>query len=279
MLFIVLALLDVEANYLIVLAYRYTSILSVTLLDAWAIPCVLLVGSLAGRRVAVLAEHYHSAWRWRVVGLVLALGGLAVFIAEDLRTGRLTDDNGAPNSGGWRSILSGDLLVLLGASMYAASNVLQEYLVKTLCNAGVTNADNYYCGKLIDMRQYRMLLGKLGAWGTLISALQVSLVESSSLWQYERWGWSVWALLMLFAGSMFLLYSLTPVYLHYGTAAALNISLLTSDFYVAVWSLLFLGFQFTPLYAVGFGAVIVGLLLYNCQPSSSSSSSSAAAVE
>jgi solute carrier family 35 protein F1/2 len=36
-----LGTLDVEANFLIVLAYRYTSITSVMLIDAWTIPCVM----------------------------------------------------------------------------------------------------------------------------------------------------------------------------------------------------------------------------------------------
>ena len=46
-----LALMDVEANYLLVSAYRYTSLTSVTLLDCFSIPLsVALTGLLLGAR-------------------------------------------------------------------------------------------------------------------------------------------------------------------------------------------------------------------------------------
>lgn len=41
-----LALLDVEANFLVTKAYQYTSITSVTLLDCFAIPAVMLLSWL-----------------------------------------------------------------------------------------------------------------------------------------------------------------------------------------------------------------------------------------
>ena len=44
-----LALLDVEANALLVAAYRYTSLTSVTLLDCFTIPCALALSALVLR--------------------------------------------------------------------------------------------------------------------------------------------------------------------------------------------------------------------------------------
>ena len=41
-----LGLCDVEANFLIVLAYRYTTITSVMLIDCWTIPCVMVLSFL-----------------------------------------------------------------------------------------------------------------------------------------------------------------------------------------------------------------------------------------
>ena len=40
---LLVALADVEGNYLLVLAYRFTDLLSVSLLDAFTVPCVLLL--------------------------------------------------------------------------------------------------------------------------------------------------------------------------------------------------------------------------------------------
>lgn len=42
-----IALVDVEANYLVVRAYRDTSITSVTLLDCFAIPCAMALSYMA----------------------------------------------------------------------------------------------------------------------------------------------------------------------------------------------------------------------------------------
>ena len=50
-----LALADVEANYLLVRAYQYTDITSVMLLDAFAVPCAM------GLSVAFLAARYARA--------------------------------------------------------------------------------------------------------------------------------------------------------------------------------------------------------------------------
>jgi solute carrier family 35, member F1/2 len=46
----VLALLDVTATWCVVKAFNYSSITSVTLLDAWTVPCVMLLTALLLRR-------------------------------------------------------------------------------------------------------------------------------------------------------------------------------------------------------------------------------------
>lgn len=43
-LYALLALIDVEASFCIVTAYKYTSMVSVMVLDAWTVPCVLILG-------------------------------------------------------------------------------------------------------------------------------------------------------------------------------------------------------------------------------------------
>jgi hypothetical protein len=66
-----LAFADVEANFLVVKAYKYTTITSVMLLDCFTIPCVMLLSSVFLRaRVRVVARRCvcmshpccHAAW-------------------------------------------------------------------------------------------------------------------------------------------------------------------------------------------------------------------------
>lgn len=65
------------------------------------------------------------------VGVVLCLGGLALTVLSDLL-------NSDPNSGHTHAI-KGDVLCILGAAMYGASNVMQENFVKNhdrVCGPG-----------------------------------------------------------------------------------------------------------------------------------------------
>ena len=47
--YLVLAVLDVEGNYLVTLAYQYTSVTSVTLLDSATIPFVMVLSAIVFR--------------------------------------------------------------------------------------------------------------------------------------------------------------------------------------------------------------------------------------
>lgn len=41
--YLILGIIDVEANYIVVKSYQYTSLTSVMLLDCWSIPCVIVL--------------------------------------------------------------------------------------------------------------------------------------------------------------------------------------------------------------------------------------------
>eukprot|EP00435_Cladocopium_sp_Y103_P036059 s1426_g9.t1 len=90
------ALADVEANYMVVLAYRYTSVASVMLLDGFTVPGAMLV-SWVLLRLTVFSDSSH----------------------EDTTT-----------SHAWM----GDLFVICGASLYSLSNVQEEILLKRHCS-------------------------------------------------------------------------------------------------------------------------------------------------
>ena len=103
---LLLAIVDVEANYLLVLAYQYTDITSVTLLDGFTVPCVMVLSrGLFGRRFS----------RRQLFGVMLCLGGLAVLVATDASHG---------NTQQAKQPLLGDALVLAGAALYACRYLL-----------------------------------------------------------------------------------------------------------------------------------------------------------
>ncbi|CAI5975221.1 unnamed protein product [Closterium sp. NIES-64] len=66
--------LDVEGNYFVVLAFRFTSLTRVTLLDCWAIPAAMLLAALC------LSTRYHAS---HVIGTLLCTAGLAMLLLSD----------------------------------------------------------------------------------------------------------------------------------------------------------------------------------------------------
>lgn len=69
-----LALIDVEANFLVVLAFQYTDLSSVMLLDCWAIPCVMVI------------SHFwlgHRFVRLHFIGAALCVLGIVIIVIVD----------------------------------------------------------------------------------------------------------------------------------------------------------------------------------------------------
>ena len=230
------ALTDVEANFLVVKAYTLgASITSVMLLDCFTIPCVMLLSRI------FLRTRYHALHGWGVALCVLGLAGLVIsdVIASNGNSSG-TDDGDASGDAG--SSLSGDVCCLLGAALYAVSNVAQEVLVKTQ-----------------DRHEF---LGMLGVFGSFFSGVQLLLLERQELVGIDWSPSSVW-LLAGFVVSMFAMYSLTSAFMVVADATLFNLSLLTSDLYAVLVGTLLFGAHLNPLYFGAATLVFIGILLYN----------------
>ncbi|KAJ0502730.1 putative solute carrier family 35 member SLC35F1/F2/F6 [Helianthus annuus] len=112
--YLLLGLVDVEANYLVVKAYQYTSITSIMLLDCWSIPSVILLTWL------FLKTKYRYK---KIAGVAICIAGLVLVIFSDVHA----DDRSQSGS----NPIKGDFLVVAGATLYAVSNVSEEFFVKT----------------------------------------------------------------------------------------------------------------------------------------------------
>ncbi|EOY04958.1 Anthocyanin-related membrane protein 3 [Theobroma cacao] len=253
--YVVLGLVDVEANYLVVKAYQYTSITSVMLLDCWSIPSVMLLTFL----------FLKTKYRFRkIAGVIVCVAGLVMVVFSDVHAG---DRSGGSNP------RKGDLFVIAGATLYAISNVSEEFLVK--------NADRVE------------LMSFLGLFGAIISAIQIyesstipviagyiflyciyycqsvtlndvyrSIIERNEL-KSIRWTAGAAFPFFGFSLAMFLFYSFVPVLLKMSGSTMLNLSLLTSD----MWAVLIRIFAYHEkvdwMYFLAFVAVAVGLIIYS----------------
>ncbi|KAJ4748684.1 solute carrier family 35 protein (DUF914) [Rhynchospora pubera] len=222
--YLMLGLVDVEANYLVVKAYQYTSMTSVMLLDCWSIPCVIILTAV------FLKTRYQIR---KFIGVAICIVGLVLVIFSDVHAG---------DRAGGRAPVKGDVLVIVGATLYAISNVSEEFVVKS--------ADRIE------------LMAMLGLFGAVVSACQIIIFERTEL-QSVHWTKDAVAPFLGFAAAMFLFYSTVPVLLKISGSTMLNLSLLTSD----MWAILIRVFAYYEevdwIYYVAFVAVAFGLVIYS----------------
>ena len=218
------ALVDVEANFLIIQAYNYTSITSIMLLDCFTIPCAM------GLSYFFLGSRYNN---YHFAGVMLCLLGLICIVISDLLSEQ-TQYGTAP--------FFGDLLCLLGSGLYAVSNVTQEYLVK------------YH-----DRDEY---LGFVGTCGALISFVQLMSLNYSRL-KRTRFTPTIIMSISGFVTCLFFMYINTSAFLQCSDSTLFNLSLLTSDIYAVLFSYFFYGYLVHWLYFLAFALVASGLLIYH----------------
>ncbi|KAF9428870.1 hypothetical protein BGZ94_000702 [Podila epigama] len=238
--YLLFAFVDVEGNYFVVKAYSYTSLLSVMLLDAWTIPCVVLL-SVLFLKMRFLRYHY--------LGVVMAIVGMGFLIWGDMESGK-----NYPGS----DYIKGDLFCLLGATLYAVSNVYQEFLVR--------QAPMYE------------VVGQLGFWGTIVNGIQLVVLERDEHKTVE-WTPAVLCYIIGFDIALFILYSVSPILFRRSSATFFNLNLLTSDFYGLIFGILLFGakasspaalqwstYIINGLYPIAFVLIIAGIIVYNIYP-------------
>lgn len=228
--YLLAAIIDVEGNFVMILAYNYTSMTSVSLLDCFGIPCVVYLSyTLLGARYQV--AHY--------VGAAIAITGMVCTMLSDTVVK-------SRESGAYPNAIWGDTMALLGAALYACSNVLQEKLVK--------GGDNF---------EFLGLLGVNGAVITLIQGLCLDLQPFLA----HQWGWQSVLYVLGFSTLLVLMYTRTSVFLQENDSVVFNLSIQTSDVYSVLLSYLVFGNVVNWLYGLSFALSAIGLSIYYSAPS------------
>lgn len=226
---------DVESNYLIVLAFQYTSIVSVQLLDCFAIPCIMSFSLLVKHKKFSIAQY---------LGAVLCLAGLVSLIIVDWKLNG--DDSKASNP------VLGDSLALIGTAGYAISNLLQEHFSQK-SQTSFSQSDLY--------------MFRMGSIAALISVVQFIALE-----EYKQFigvsqedGWKIALYFTGYAVCAFLEYSIALRLLRISSATVMNLSYLTSDFFSFIAGAVLFSISFQPLFIASFVAIVVGIAIYHVQ--------------
>nr|XP_020479214.1 solute carrier family 35 member F2-like isoform X2 [Monopterus albus] len=229
--YLLLGLVDVEANYTVVKAYQYTTLTSVQLLDCFVIPVLMLLSWL------ILKARYRLVHYGAVCICLLGVGAMVV---ADLLARR--------DQGSTTNILLGDGLVLLSATLYAVSNVCQEYTVKN--------------------RSRVEFLGMVGLFSTIISTIQMVVLEYNEV-SVIQWRWQVGLLFSAYALCMYTLYSCMPLVIKMSSATSVNLSLLTSDLFSLFCGMYLFQYNFSGLYLVSLVVIIIGVITFFAVPTTS----------
>ncbi|CEN61313.1 Putative DUF914 domain membrane protein [Aspergillus calidoustus] len=222
--YIILSFCDVEGNYFMVLAYKYTTILSAQLINFWAIAIVVVVSFL------FLRVRYHVS---QVVGILVCIGGMGVLIASDHIQGT--------NGGNALDQVKGDLFALLGATFYGLANTGEEYFVST--------APMYE------------VIGQMGFFGMIINGVQAAIFDRKSI-RDAHWDGHVGGYLAGYTLCLSIFYSTAPLLFRLASAAFFNISLLTMNFWGVIIGIEVFGYSVHWMYPIAFVCIIVGQLIY-----------------
>ncbi|KAF0987847.1 hypothetical protein HZS_2866, partial [Henneguya salminicola] len=112
--FLIIAICDFEATYLIVKSYQYTNYASIQFIDCLVIPFSLILS------IFILKRKFYI---FHYIGSFVSIIGVVCFVLANIRgkiSGLLEGDN----------ILKGDLMCSFACLLYALSNVLTELFLK-----------------------------------------------------------------------------------------------------------------------------------------------------
>lgn len=240
------AFIEAQAYYLIFLAFRYTSFTFVYVSDALAIPSAMIFTKLLMKR----------SYLWlHLLGGAVCMAGIVVNTASDM-----TVENGLSHATSAEHI-RGDLYAIVGAILLGLDDVLSEILVT-------------------DYGSVTEMLFMKGFFGTLISIAQLALFELDNV--MLLFGENLGApcdinrrMTLFFVHVVFRAMDVwgEMQFLLVSEAALLNLMLLTSDLYAAVFDVIRIGLHLTGYFYAAFAMICFGIVLYEAGPSPTESSS------
>lgn len=283
--YLIIAFLDVQANAVTVLAYRYTTLTSVTLFDALAIPSAIVVSKL------FLGRQYT---RVHLLGIILCMTGVICNVMQDYEsdhehhhqqvqdpTGQSNVNSSTISSAEFASNTTtlgndpaseypykvrGDLLAITGGILFGVNDVLSE---ATMRHNGET-------------AEY---LGVMGLFAFAISLTQALVLEWQEILEFFGRAADIgsdmgddsghatcslstsWALLFVFVGVTVIGYMGGSNFLLISEAAFFNLSLLTGDLWSVAFSVVAERITPQPLFFGSLLFVMSGVILYEMAPS------------
>lgn len=253
-LYAAVAVTDVYANYATILAFKYTTLTSVSLFDALAIPSAIILSRLAfGRRYT----------KTHMLGVIVCSIGITINALQDYREDKeleLSDDGVESDQEELIEVdyphkMFGDSLAIIGGILFGIDNTLQEVAVREW-------------GTQLEY------LGCMTTFATIISFLQTLILERNNVIAFFQQSDSEACprnaglfLLTAFSIGGMLNYLGISAFLRISDAAFLNLSLLTGDAWAVLYSVYAEHIYPPGTFYVALVIVVSGVFIYETAPS------------
>jgi solute carrier family 35 protein F1/2 len=230
--YVLLAVADVEGNYFAVKAFNYANYATLGLLLNMTVPFVTLF-CYVFLKTRYSWQHY--------IGAVIAVGGAVVIFVSDYDA----SINAFYSTG---DKIRGDVYALIAAAFYATSNVMIQSVVKVR-----------------DMDANIEVLGFLGLWASLISIVQILVLERTPIADTD-FNARIYGYLAGYVAVLFTFYTITSVFLRWAESLMFNLNLLTGPIFTVLASYFIFDEGVNKWYWLALGFVYVGLAVYSTAP-------------
>ncbi|KAL3791886.1 hypothetical protein HJC23_010746 [Cyclotella cryptica] len=247
------AVADVYANYATILAFKYTTITSVSLFDALAIPSAMLVS------LVFFGRKYTKV---HLAAVVVCCIGITINVLQDYsESERLKESGGVGKTAQEELIeqdypykLAGDALAITGGILFGISNTLAEVAVR-------------------DWGSQYEFLGAMTFFASIITFIQTLATEQQEVMAF--FGTSndscselgSLTLMALFVIASTVNYMGIATFLRMSDAAFLNLSLLTGDAWAVAFSVIAEGIIPPVTFYIALVITVSGVFIYETAPS------------
>ena len=278
---------DVEGNTLLLFAYQFTTITSVSLLDFFSIAVVVVLA------IVIFGRKYK---RNHYLAILLCLIGIIILVISDKVSTNTKNDNTNDNDNHGSNPILGDILTLVGATCYGFSNTFEEYAVtyenengnieknrsvqnnnnsdsiddssdnssdRNEENSELRNVGNVGNVGKVEISAVVFYLRAIGYFGSIICLIQGICLEYSKLINENIFSIETSFYYFGYLFCLILYYILIPILLQYSTAVVMNLSLLTADIWSLLAGIILFKVKLNWLYFVAFCCIIWGVLWYN----------------
>ena len=246
-----IGVIDVYANYTTILAFKYTTITSVSLFDALAIPSAIIMSRFCvGRRYT----------KTRLLGVLVCSTGIVINVKHDwLQDKQLASGNGVNAEEeliekDYPHKMAGDMLAIMGGILFGIDNTLQEVTVKD-----------------VPLLEY---LGCMTFFASIISFIQAMILEMDEIMAFFGKGENETCsetegiiLFLLFMVMSMVNYKGISSFLQISDVAFFNLSLLTGDAWAVAFIVCGEGIKPPVSFYVALIITVSGVFIYETAPS------------